>query len=118
MQLPDRSTLAAGLASVVGWAIVKYAIPLACGAAGGVGAIVCGIVVNITPAEWAAGVGTIATLASHFTPDSLKDIAKKLNTDVVSLGQILPTTFEEYPGDVAQQKVTTNLTTQSGEAVD
>lgn len=75
MQLPSRSTLAGGLGGLAVWLISLglkyYGIDVPQDAIGGTVAFVTAILV-------------------HFVPDSLKDHATALNTDVETLSKWLP----------------------------
>lgn len=109
MQLPDRSTLAAGAASVLGWALIKFGVPALAAAVPALAAPLA----LITQTDAVAFVGGLATLASHFTPDSVKDIAKKLDADVKDVAAIMPQTYsapEDFPQrDMFSSTSTNNL---------
>lgn len=106
--------MAAGLASLAGWAFISYGVPAICAAFAGP---VCFLVSHVTAPEAAAAIGTVATLASHYVPDSTADIIKKANANVKALAAIMPGTYAEYPG-APMMKVQTNMVTKDGQQVD
>lgn len=110
MQLPNRSTLAAGLVGLIGWAVMTFAFPalgLVVNGPEGMAYLMLGHLV--TPPQVLAAIGSLATLASHYVPDSLIDHAKALDIDVKDLAKLVPGEYEEYPNDPKTVPATTNI---------
>lgn len=84
MQLPARSTVAAGICGLIAWGI-----SLACAHFG----------YNISPDVITPTVLAIAVLVSHFVPDSLKDQAQALNVKVTDLAAWIPDIQATYPDE-------------------
>lgn len=75
MQLPSRSTLAGGLGGLAVWAI---------------GLILEHYKVDVPQDDVGGAVALVTALLVHWVPDTMKDKATALNTDVETLSKWLP----------------------------
>lgn len=110
--IPARSTMAGGLAALATWGI---GLALTAGGVVLPPLAVAGIGLLTQSQEIGLAVAVAGTLANHFMPDSLKDKARQLNTDVVKLATVMPQLYyqqSDFPDHVRgpQTPVTSNFT--------
>lgn len=81
--LPARSTLAGGLSSLSVWAL---------------GLLLAHFGIILPPGVVSGAVAVVGAVVTHLVPDSVNDMAKQLNVDVVKLQDVIPE-IKSGPGD-------------------